>query len=604
LQKRSRIPSRTPALTGNVKITSNSATAALTITQDGTGDILRLNDVSGDTTFTFVDAAGKVNTVASTAASAGLNVPHTTAAPTTPVNGDIWTTTAGLFVRINSVTQQFAALSTNNIFSNASSTYGSSTATGTTGLATGATISASIKTVNVATGGVVGSTTLTTIGPVLGASTTSIGGTTAASTLNLATGATMTATTKAVNIGTAGVAGSTTNIVIGSTTGTSTTTLQGATNGITQTAGNNTTLLATTAFVTAANNLKAPLVSPVFTGDPQAPTPATADNDTSIATTAFVKAQNYITSSALSPYLLSSTAASTYYPLTNPSGFITSASLTGYALLAGSSNFSVTSGTIKSKASDDNFVQLNETRLEFGNGITPSGLSVTGTGITFADSTVQTTAAVSGLPDAPSDGSTYGRKDGAWEVVSGGGGSYLPLAGGTMDANALVGYSNTYVGSSAEVSGYAVAVWNTSDTAVRSVMQYDKVSVTDGYNTTDVKADGITFADSTVQTTAAVAGVNLGDVFSMSNVQDVTFAGSYPSPGSWTITFRPVNSYIANGMTLVVENGDGSISQDVKGAVSTASTWTYTTTFDTFPADTYLYIVANGIKATIPINYP
>lgn len=34
----------------------------------------------------------------------------------------------------------------------------------------------------------------------------------------------------------------------------------------------------------------APIVSPTFTGDPKAPTPATADNDTSIATTAFVKA--------------------------------------------------------------------------------------------------------------------------------------------------------------------------------------------------------------------------------------------------------------------------------------------------------------------------
>jgi Chaperone of endosialidase len=37
----------------------------------------------------------------------------------------------------------------------------------------------------------------------------------------------------------------------------------------------------------------APLASPTFTGDPQAPTPAIADNDTSIATTAFVKAQGY-----------------------------------------------------------------------------------------------------------------------------------------------------------------------------------------------------------------------------------------------------------------------------------------------------------------------
>jgi hypothetical protein len=40
----------------------------------------------------------------------------------------------------------------------------------------------------------------------------------------------------------------------------------------------------------------APLASPTFTGDPQAPTPATSDNDTSIATTAFVKAQGYLTS--------------------------------------------------------------------------------------------------------------------------------------------------------------------------------------------------------------------------------------------------------------------------------------------------------------------
>jgi hypothetical protein len=38
---------------------------------------------------------------------------------------------------------------------------------------------------------------------------------------------------------------------------------------------------------------KAPLASPVFTGNPTAPTPAIADNDTSIATTAFIKAQNY-----------------------------------------------------------------------------------------------------------------------------------------------------------------------------------------------------------------------------------------------------------------------------------------------------------------------
>ncbi len=42
--------------------------------------------------------------------------------------------------------------------------------------------------------------------------------------------------------------------------------------------------------VTPGGSGGAPLDSPVFTGDPRAPTPATSDNDTSISTTAFVKA--------------------------------------------------------------------------------------------------------------------------------------------------------------------------------------------------------------------------------------------------------------------------------------------------------------------------
>ncbi|MBL8578079.1 MAG: hypothetical protein JNK47_12695 [Mesorhizobium sp.] len=79
----------------------------------------------------------------------------------------------------------------------------------------------------------------------------------------------------------------------------------------TQTAGNNTTRLATTAFVTAAINavlngvssafdtlaeiatelgLKAPLNSPALTGTPTAPTAANGTNNTQIATTAFVLA--------------------------------------------------------------------------------------------------------------------------------------------------------------------------------------------------------------------------------------------------------------------------------------------------------------------------
>jgi len=236
---------------------------------------------------------GLVTTLASATGTAGLNLPHGVA-PTSPVNGDIWTTTAGVFARINAGTTQLMNLgSTQTVsgsitFSNASQTLGNSTATGTINVASGATISASTKTLNIGTGGVVGSTTTTILGPVLGASTTTIGATTAASTLNLATGATLTATTKAVNIGTAGVAGSTTNIAIGSTTGTSTTTLQGTTNGITAAVDTNTTQIATTAYVVGQGYAK--LASPTLTGTPLAPTATAGTNTTQIATTAFVTA--------------------------------------------------------------------------------------------------------------------------------------------------------------------------------------------------------------------------------------------------------------------------------------------------------------------------
>lgn len=50
-----------------------------------------------------VTSTGLMLTAASVAGSAGLRLPHGTA-PTAPVNGDVWTTTAGVFARINGAT--------------------------------------------------------------------------------------------------------------------------------------------------------------------------------------------------------------------------------------------------------------------------------------------------------------------------------------------------------------------------------------------------------------------------------------------------------------------------------------------------------------------
>ena len=66
--------------------------------------------------------------------------------------------------------------------------------------------------------------------------------------------------------------------------------------GVTQTALDSTTALATTAFVTTADNLKANLASPTFTGTPSLPTgsigvtQSPGNNTTALATTAFVTA--------------------------------------------------------------------------------------------------------------------------------------------------------------------------------------------------------------------------------------------------------------------------------------------------------------------------
>jgi hypothetical protein len=87
-------------------------------------------------------------------------------------------------------------------------------------------------------------------------------------------------------------------------------TFTGTPNAPTASAGTATTQLATTGFVTTANNLKSNIASPTFTGTPAAPTAATSTNTTQIATTAYVKANlsSYATTSALTSALTGYTA--------------------------------------------------------------------------------------------------------------------------------------------------------------------------------------------------------------------------------------------------------------------------------------------------------
>jgi hypothetical protein len=245
------------------------------------------------------------------------------------------------------------------------------------------------------------------------------------------------------------------------------------------------------------------------------------------------------------------------------------------------------------------------------------------------------------LSDAPSDGSTYGRKDGAWEVV-GGGGSFN---GGTItnpivvDQSATSGFTTTFNGDGLQMGGgqyisqeeSVVSGFNINLQASGSVNSIGTLSFADsttqttaavvfnggtvgspisvtgsggtvsigdsiGLNLSGSTAGaGITFADSTVQTTAAVAGANFGDAFTLGKVQDVS-----PSSGCWVISFAPVNSQaMASGLSVSLS--DGSSSESIT-SFSTSPVWTFTTT--PLTSSDYIYLTYNGQRSSIPISTP
>ena len=116
----------------------------------------------------------------------------------------------------------------------------------------------------------------------------------------------------------------------------------------TASAGTNTTQIATTAFVTAADNLKANLASPTFTGTPLAPTATAGTNTTQIATTAFVAAS------------FATKASPTFTGTVNAATIVASGNVTGLGLVAGAGGVNnsgtlVNTGNINGQANVSSF---------------------------------------------------------------------------------------------------------------------------------------------------------------------------------------------------------------------------------------------------------
>jgi hypothetical protein len=130
------------------------------------------------------------------------------------------------------------------------------------------------------------------------------------------------------------------------------------------------------------------------------------------------------------------------------------------------------------------------------------------------------------LSDAPSDGSTYGRKDGAWEVVGGGGGgaTWGSITGTLGDQTDL----DTALNAKAPLDSPSFTSGITADGGVTVPGPSGNSTLT--YSGLDLgpSSGGITFADSTVQTTAAPSA----DVLT-ANAIGANIAGISGSTGTW-----------------------------------------------------------------------
>ena len=163
-------------------------------------------------------------------------------------------------------------------------------------------------------------------------------------------------------------------------------------------------------------------------------------------------------------------------------------------------------------------------KLDLAGGIMTGGLTLSATGIIFSDSTTMTTAPAGGAlaADQLTDGvvavnptagpTTAGdvlQYDGAvliW-APGGGGGSFLPLAGGAMDADAEVTLSDTSNHDS-ELAGWGLGVQLTNDHAQGTTVEYNGLDVYDSAGHMNVAPTGLTFPDATTQTTAGYPNTN------------------------------------------------------------------------------------------------
>lgn len=93
------------AITADAALQGDTVTAVTSLTSSGTTSLVGATTTTATTGTLTMGAGALLTTAATIAGTVGLNIPHGTA-PTAPNNGDLWTTTAGVFARVNGSTVQ------------------------------------------------------------------------------------------------------------------------------------------------------------------------------------------------------------------------------------------------------------------------------------------------------------------------------------------------------------------------------------------------------------------------------------------------------------------------------------------------------------------
>ena len=206
---------------------------------------------------------------------------------------------------------------------------------------------------------------------------------------------------------------------------------------------------------------------------------------------------------------------------------------------------------IASVANGDLLVYESATSLWKNKSAATAGLLTT----SLAASTYQTQAAMSAyltsataastyqpigsyLTDAPSDGTTYGRKDGAWYAVTSGGGTWGSITGTLSDQTDL----QTELDLKAPLAGPAFSGTATFTGSGGTVSLNDvglDLSASTGGGLVTVGTSGITFSDSTTQQTAFNPDRAMAD-----SIANIIYTQSSGSTGD--ICFSNVPQFISN----------------------------------------------------------